>query len=114
MLAVFGGAFCGVVIAILSSGCTPAQQATASNATVTGAKIAACVQGVLAEEERARMLERRLAEEQAELEAQKLKDEAEAKAEADTKRPIDEQDPYRAPSTTAQEVDKVLRDGGVQ
>jgi len=105
IVGLFGGAFCGVLLGLLFGGCTPAQQAAATSHTITGVRIAACVQGVLAEEERARMLERRLAEEQAELEAERLKAEAEEKAKAET---------HDAPSTVAQEIDKVVRDGGTK
>jgi hypothetical protein len=74
------GLIAGLTLASLT-GCTPAQQQTlgslASNpTTVTGLRIAACVQGVLAEEERARLVERRLAEEAAELEAERIADAA--------------------------------------
>lgn len=88
--AVFGVS-AGLLIGYLSS-CTPAHQATANQATVTGVRIAACVQSVLAEEERARMLERREAERLAEEEAEAIKDAAR------------EHSP-----TTAEEVEKVLR-----
>jgi hypothetical protein len=95
-VAVFGGAFCGLVIAWMS-GCTAAQQATAASATVTSAKIAACVQGVLAEEEAARLRaireEERLAEERA-------AEIAEAARE-------------HSPSVK-EEIEKVIRDGGTK
>jgi len=93
IVAVFGGAFCGLVIAWLS-GCTPAHQQTAANATVTSFKIAACVQGVLAEEEAARLRAIREAERIAEEEAAAI---AEAAREH--------------PPSVKEEIEKVLKDG---
>jgi hypothetical protein len=60
-------------LALLLTGCTPAQQAKATSATVTGVRIAACVQSVLAEEEQRRALQHRLAEVEAEQEAERLR-----------------------------------------
>jgi hypothetical protein len=65
-----------VIVVLLATSCTPAQQQTLSNttqATLTGVKIAACVQGVLAEQEQARALASRLAETAAELEAERIR-----------------------------------------
>lgn len=79
-------------------GCTPAQQQTLSNttqATLTGVKIAACVQSVLAEQEQAQALAHRLAETAAELEAERIR--------SAVSEPSD---------SVKAEVDKVLRDGG--
>lgn len=90
-------------LALLLTGCTPAQQAKATSATVTGVRIAACVQSVLAEEEQARALQHRLAEIEAEQEAERIRTET-----ADAAR---EHSP-----TTESELDKYMRvrDGGVQ
>ena len=69
---------CGATVAtivLLAMGCTPGQQAAVTQHTVTGAKIAACVQGVLAEEDRERQRLHREAELAAEEEAQRLRDE---------------------------------------
>lgn len=90
------GLLAGLTTGNLSS-CTPAHQATASQATVTGVRIAACVQSVLAEEERARMLERREAERLAEEEAEAIKDAA-----------------REHPGPVNEEIEKVMRDGGTK
>jgi hypothetical protein len=87
------GTIAGLTLASLLPGCTPAQIAS-SPATATGLRIAACVQSVLAEEERAKLVERRLAEEAAELEAERI---AEAAREH--------------PGTVKEEIEKVLKDG---
>jgi hypothetical protein len=87
-----GGAVIGFVLFV--TGCTPAQQTTATSATVTGVRIAACVQSVLAEEEQARALAHRLAETAAELEAEELRSVAR------------EHGP-----TVKEEIEKVMREG---
>lgn len=73
-------AVCGTLFALAVvnlGGCASQQPMAAANAatqaTITGARIAACVQSVLAEEEQARALARRLAETAAELEAEELR-----------------------------------------
>jgi len=93
---VFGSAICGALLGLLFSGCTPAHQAAATQHTVTGFKIAACVQGVLAEEDRERQRMHREAEIAAELEAERLREEA------------------AEPKTTAEQIDAVIRDGGTK
>lgn len=82
-----------VLVAAYLSSCTPAQIAS-SPATATGLRIAACVQSVLAEEERAKLLERREAERQAEEEAEAIKEAA-----------------REHPPSVKQEIEKVLKDG---
>lgn len=99
-IALFFGALAGLGAATLLPGCTPTQQQTlgslATNpTTVTGLKIAACVQGVIAEEEQQRLRERR---------------EAEAAAAEEAER-IDEAAREHPPSVKT-EIEKVLRDGG--
>jgi MarR-like DNA-binding transcriptional regulator SgrR of sgrS sRNA len=96
-VAVFASAICGAVLAFLTSGCTPAHQATAMSATYTGTRIAACVQSVLAEEEQARALAHRLAETAAELEAEEIRSAA-----------------LEHSPTTNEEIDKVLKDGAAK
>lgn len=83
-------------------GCTPAQQQTlgslASNpTTVTTLKIAACVQGAMAEEEQQRLRDRREAERQAAEEAEAIADAA-----------------REHPGSTKEAIEKVLKDGAKQ
>lgn len=99
---VFGSAICGAVLALLTTGCATPSQALLDKAaqhTLTGTRIAACVESVLAEEEERRALSHKLAEIEAEQEAERIR---EATAEA-----AREHSP-----TTKEEIDKVLRDGG--
>jgi hypothetical protein len=96
MWAAIIGTVAGLTLASLLPGCTPAQIAS-SPATATGLRIAACVQSVLAEEERARMNERREAERQAEEEAEAIKEAA-----------------REHPPSVKQEIEKVMRDGGTK
>lgn len=70
-----------VLMVLLGFGCTPAQQQTlgslASNpTTVTTLKIAACIQGAMAEEEQERLRQRREAERLAAEEADAIADAA--------------------------------------
>lgn len=94
------GAVGGLTLAAVQSSCaTPSQDLLdkAAQHTLTGTRIAACVESVLAEEDRARELAHRLAETAAELEADRIRSAA------------------REPSSeTSQEIDKVLRDGGTK
>jgi hypothetical protein len=99
-LAAMLGLLTGITAGYLS-GCTPAQQATATSAGVLSAKIGACVQAAIAEEEERRARDARLAEIEAEQEAERIREEtAEAARE-------------HSP-TTKEEIDKVLRDGGTK
>lgn len=90
----------GVLIALLVglNGCTPAQRSTAidtgSQTTITALKIAACVQGALAEEQLELLRQRREREAEAEIEADRLRSE------------------MRVPSSISKEVDSALRDAG--
>ena len=93
--------FCAVAVvaAAYLSSCTPAQQQTlgslASNpTTVTTLKIAACIQGGIAEEEQERLRQRREAERQAAEEAEAIADVA-----------------REHPGAVKDEVEKVLKDG---
>jgi hypothetical protein len=71
--------------------------AIAGLSTLTGMKIAACVQGVLAEQEQARALASRLVEAASELEAERIRRAA------------------SEPSDSVRtEIEKVLRDGGAK
>jgi len=90
-------AFVVVIVVLLASSCTPAQQQLldrGTQTTVTGMRIAACVQSVLAEEEQARALARKLAETAAELEAERIRSAASEPSDA-----------------VSSEVEKVLKDG---
>lgn len=84
----------GVVVAVvlLGFGCTPAQRAEAGNYTVLGAKIAACVQGAVADEEQQRLRDAREAEIAAQLEAERIEEAA-----------------REHPPSVKQEIEKVLR-----
>ena len=88
-----------VIVVLFATSCTPAQQQTlgslASNpTTVTTLKIAACIQGAMAEEEQERLRQRREAERLA-------AEEADAIAEAAREHP----------PSVKQEIEKVLKDG---
>jgi len=88
-----------VIVVLLATSCTPAQQQTlgslASNpTTVTTLKIAACIQGAVAEEEQERLRQRREAERLAAEEAEAIADAA-----------------REHPGSVKDEVEKVLKDG---
>jgi hypothetical protein len=90
------GAAGGLALAALTGGCTPAQQATATSAGVLSAKIGACVQSAIAEEEERRARDARLAEIEAEQEAERIREE--------TSEAAREHSP-----TTEEEINKVLK-----
>lgn len=96
LVAVFGGAAAGLLTAYLSSCATPSQALLdkAAQHTLTGTRIAACVESVLAEEEQARALAHRLAEIEAEQEAERIREAAREHTD-----------------TTKEEIEKVLKDG---
>ena len=98
-LAVLIGASIGLAV-VFFVGCTAAERQSALNsstqAAITSAKIAACVQGVMAEEQLEALRARREAEAEQAIEADRLKSE------------------MHAPSSVSQEVDKLVRgDAGV-
>lgn len=92
MIAAVVGTIAGLTLASLLPGCTPAQRADVGGYTVTGAKIAACVQGVLADEEQQRLRDAREAEIAAQLEAERIEEAA-----------------REHPPSVKQEIEKVLR-----
>jgi ABC-type uncharacterized transport system permease subunit len=99
LLVIIGAAAFGVLIAMVA-GCATTQadiqKVASSQSAVTALKIAACVQGALAEEQLEQLRQRREQEAEAELEADRLRSE------------------MRVPSSISQEVDKVVRgDAGV-
>lgn len=93
VLALACAAAVGAVV-FLGFSCTPAQRADVGGYTVTGAKIAACVQGVLADEEQRRLRDAREAEIAAQLEAERIEDAA-----------------REHPPSVKQEIEKVLKEG---
>lgn len=97
LLAAFFLLIAAITALALIPGCTPAQQQLldkGTQSTVTGMRIASCVQSVLAEEEQARALAHRLAETAAELEAERIREAAREHTDS-----------------VKDEVDKVLKDG---
>lgn len=93
-LAGFAGALFGLCAAMLVSGCTPAQTSAISSGTqaaITATKIAACVQGVMAEEQLELLRQRREQEAADAMEADRLRSD------------------MRVPSSISREVDKVVR-----
>lgn len=92
------GAIGGLTLAAYTGCATPSQALLdkAAQHTLTGTRIAACVESVLAEEERARQLAHQLRETALELEAERIREQT-----AEVAR---EHSP-----TTAEEVEKVLR-----
>lgn len=84
-----------IAVVLLFSACTPAQRELVGSSTqtaITGVRIAACVQSVLAEEELQRAKERREAEVAAELEAERIREVA-----------------REHPGSVSDEVEKVLK-----
>lgn len=92
------GVIAALTVVSLMSGCATTQadiaKVASSQSAVTALKIAACVQGALAEEQLEQLRQRREQEAAAEIEADRLRSE------------------MRVPSSISKEVDSALRDAG--